>query len=569
MPLNLHPSLNLIAPDVRSGSRNNLPYVTTVIPWRTWEQGLEESRSRKLPILALAEPIWANSAQRIAFILEQQPSLASLLSSHVVPVLIDPDGRPDLVTAWRWASVSLTGAAGPPLMVFLTHDGQPFLSYCSMTIDGDDLYPSLASLTRAISEEYSRDPEPFLAEARNLLDTGAVTSIEGLANDGWRMLRPQLDLVHGGLNELPRHPHPSLLWSALEAHERDEAPEDVVAWLSTTLDAMVKGGIYDQLDRGFHRCSRDSRWILPHFEKPVPLNSQLAAVYARASRQLRNQQYRDIANHLIGFCSAALGDGIDVIGSDSGYYTWTAREILNALEPALVQVVSLHYDVTPIPNRQALYRAVDIDDMERFSHEDVSILRSRLVKGRAQLRLRRQSRPSPPLVASASFSWRAETIRWVLIASAWSRVVDVPDVVGKLEQLIGERLDSTQGYLRQSGTAWLEDQAALLAAFVAAYKATDSGTWLERSRELADILLSSYRSDIGWLDRPGSATRSVAVIDDILPSALRTVELALDDLAGILENDNYAAAALELREMNRSLMLKSEYWPALITPEPR
>ncbi|MGI8406685.1 MAG: DUF255 domain-containing protein [Thermomicrobiales bacterium] len=565
MRQNISPPLSLSVREANPESARSLPDVASVIPWSTWPEGLEEAQRYKRPILALAEPTWANSAQRLSFILEQDASITSLISKHVVPILLDPDERPDLVTAWRYASVTQTGTSGPPLLMLLTHEGGPILSYCNMSIEGNDLYPSLASVIESLSEEYGNDPDRFLLEARSPFDLSAKLPSAEDKEIGWGGLRQQLDLTYGGLSELPKHPRPFLLWTLLEAHDQDVLPDDLVRWLVRSLDSMVRGAMYDQIDRGFHRCARDDRWILPHFEKPIPLNAQLAAVYARAADQFQNRHYRDISNHLLSFCLVALHGNVDVIASDSNYYTWTAKEILNTLEPTLVQVVSLHYDITPISNRQALHRAVELEDMDRYSHEDLDVLRARLIKGRAQLRLARQRRPAPPVLSLPTLSWRAETVRWLFSAARWTPTLDIPEVESSLDQLISGRFDSRRGYLRQgyeapAFSAWLEDQASLLGAFISAYAVTGSPRWLERSKELADVVIAQYWSDAGWLDQANGNALSFAVIDDVIPSTIGTLTIALMQLAEALGDPAIVEQVSKAARAHSPMAARSGYW---------
>lgn len=564
MRTNPHPVLTLTAPEKQPDSRAQLHDVTTAISWRSWTQGSEEALQRRLPMLVLAEPWWANSAQRIGFFLTHDDSLRAALESQVIPVLVDPDQHPDLVAAWRWVAVTLAGSAGPPLMMFLTHEGQPFLPYCTMKLEGDDRHPSLGSLVRTVSEEYSRAPARFIEEARELQSsTGVELAPENDLSD-WQKL--PLDMPLGGLMESAKHPHPRLLWAMLEAQENGTLPVGYEEWLSATLDSMARGGVYDQIDRGFHRCGRGGRWVLPHFEKPVPLNAQLAAIYARAASQFVNQQYRDIANHLIAFCTFALREDVDVIASDSDYYTWTAKEILNALDPALVQVISLHYDITPIPNRQGLHRALEVDAMDQYSYESLDLLRTRLVKGRAQLRMARQKRLSPPVLSMRAPSWRAETIRWLLEAQAWSKAVDVASVIAGLEKLLANRFCADRGYVRQQGdggtSAWLEDQASLLASFLTAYIVTDEELWRHRAVELADIILVNYSRQEGWLEQPGGRIPSLAVVDGILPATLPTLNRALQELTAVTDDTRFADRAREAMTRQRSMETRSGYWSA-------
>jgi uncharacterized protein YyaL (SSP411 family) len=144
-----------------------------------------------------------------------------------------------------------------------------------------------------------------------------------------------------------------------------------------------------------------------------------------------------------------------------------------------------------------------------FSHEDVGVLQTRLMRGRAQLRAARQRRPAPPVLSLPSLAWRAETVRWLLRTSVWSDTIQPSALVSELTRLVEGRLDPVQGYARraseQSATDFhLEDQASLLAAFIAAYRVTGEQPWLDQSCELADILLAHWWTDAGWLDGPAN-----------------------------------------------------------------
>lgn len=566
---NQRPSPDLSLPGARPASSEPLPDVASALSWRTWEDGSEEARRRGRPMLALAEPSWANSSQRLALRLQRDDALRQLVTDQVVPVLVDPDERPDLVAAWRWAAVALTGTAGPPLLVFLTHEGLPFLAYCTMTVEGDHTYPSLASLLESIAENYAANAVSIGAEARELSSGGAAPVVGARAEADWDALRQRLDPRRGGLIEEPKHPRPALLWALLDAHAAGNLPGDIVAWLRTTLDELVRGGIWDQIDRGFHRCARNDRWIVPHFEKTIPLNAQLAAVYARAAAELQSDTFRGIASRLVSFCVAALREGVDVIASDTGYYTWTAKEFRETLDPVLLQAVTLHYDIKPVHERQALRRVVEMEQMDRFSREDVDVLRTRLMRGRVQLRAARLRRPAPQAISLPALAWRAETVRWLLRAGAWSDAIEAPALVPVLDRLLEGRFDPAHGYARGSGAkpapdVWLEDQAALLAAFVEAHRATGEQPWLERARELADLLLAHWWTDDGWRDRPNALSLSRAVIDDVLPSTLATLSEALRELHRTVDAPAYAERLAGAVEVERSLAMQSGHWSALI-----
>ena len=491
------------------------PDLRQAIPWRDWEAGRTEALERGIPIVAVADWPWTNSAQRLAYILGNVDVLRSAMSDRVVPVLVDPDRHPALVAGWRWIAMELTGSAGPPLIVLLTDGGKPFLSYGSLRFEGDDEYPSLASVIISAADAWAEDRGAFDREAAALANGVADRSVAGgrdqSAPGEWDTLRATLDLVDGGLREIPKHPRPALLWALLDRLEAGGLPDDVAEWLVLSLRAMDRGGIHDQLDRGFHRCSRDARWVVPHFEKPVPLNAQLAAVYARASRcfPADADRFAAIAVELDGFCRDALRDGIDALASDSPYYTWTAAEFLKALSPVNMQPLALRFNIVPGEARQVLYAANTVATIaERFSRERPASLGARIDHGRAELLAARRRRDAPAAISLDRPEWRATTIGWVLRASEYLSGSDPTAPLAALCDLVDSPADG----------CWSGDHAALFAATVTAARLDPDGDWLAAAAALASAL--------DTLDIPISAT-----IDDTVPAPVAVIDAARADLA--------------------------------------
>lgn len=526
-------SLNLSSPD-SSPRQGSVSDITRAVDWRSWSAASDEAHQRRVPMLVLAEPAWSNSAQRLAHVIGENEGLRNSLNDRVVPVFVDPHERPDLAALWRWAAVALTGSSGPPLMLLLTHEGLPFLSYGTMQFEGDDVTPSLASLVTATADAYAEHMDSFVQEGRSLVASHSEEHFSGFTSfaDYWNTLKPDLDNVHGGLHELPRHPHPQLLWSALSESGASDHEDDIAAWVRTTLQHMVNGGMNDQLDQGFHRCARDERWVVPHFEKPVPLNVQLCAVYARAAHHDRNERFREVAQDLASFCVTALREHVDCVGSDSGYYTWTAKELLDGLDAEYVQPMSLYFGVVPSPLRQALHRAIRVEHLGQYSREDPEVLRARVERGRKQLRAFRRHRPAPELVIMAASSWRAETLRWLFVASEWLPDLKQDVLAASLDTLIEQGMHPQLGYVRSGDekVGWLEDQAALLGAMVAALRTTGDEHWRTWSHALADVVVREYRTEDGWSDRAGGGATSKALVDDILPAPIATLTASLMEL---------------------------------------
>ena len=108
-----------------------------------------------------------------------------------------------------------------------------------------------------------------------------------------------------------------------------------------TLDAMCAGGMYDQLGGGFHRYSTDERWLVPHFEKMLYDNAQLARVYLHACQVTGTRDYRRVATETLDYVAREMLDeaggfysaqDADTEGDEGRYFVWTPEEIEAALE---------------------------------------------------------------------------------------------------------------------------------------------------------------------------------------------------------------------------------------------
>jgi uncharacterized protein YyaL (SSP411 family) len=380
----------------------------------------------------------------------------------------------------------------------------------------------------------------------------------------WRSLVGEFDVEHGGLHGIPKQPLPQLLWWLLEMLENNRtapivrvdttgrsqpaepAPGlEIELFLRTTLLRLLAGGIKDQLGPGFHRYARDARWITPHFEKPLPLNAQMAAVYARAARLLHEPCFLETAAELAGFAAAGATAQVDVVASDPDYYTWTSREVSASLNPRLVQVLGYHFHLTQHKAPHVLYRAVEPEHFGSLSHMPTKLLKQHLEEGKRELAQLRLQRTPPAPLRTAGTAWGAETIRWLFIAQQQGVEVDLAATTAALAILS-----------RREDRGWLGDRAALLAATLAAYDATGDEGWFERASALADTLLRGHLREDGlhdWapdkqLQTEGPCNSpSIAICDEVVPSAIATSIRSLQRLAqaGHVEAAEGAALAAD------------------------
>ncbi len=157
-----------------------------------------------------------------------------------------------------------------------------------------------------------------------------------------------------------------------------------------TLREMAKGGMHDQLGGGFHRYSVDERWFVPHFEKMLYDQAQLAIAYLEAFQITGDAQYAETARGIFdyvlrdmtapegGFYSAedadsAMDPAEPNVKGEGAFYIWTADEIRHLVPQPEADWFCYRYGVAEggnvandpheeFANHNILYRSVSLAD---------------------------------------------------------------------------------------------------------------------------------------------------------------------------------------------------------------
>src|SRR5438128_2568068 len=261
------------------------------------------------------------------------------MSEHCVCVKVDREERPDIDAIYMDAVQAMTGSGGWPMTVFLTPDGKPF--YAGTYFPPEDRHglPGFTRVLTGVAETWRERRQDLDGQGSKVLQSiGRLAALrestEPLGEDILRgahgALRRAFDPEWGGFGGAPKFPQPMTLEFLLRCHLRgyDGSLEMVVR----TLDRMTAGGMYDHVGGGFHRYSVDGRWHVPHFEKMLYDNAQLARVYAQAWQVTGVETYRRVAERTLEYLLREMRhDGgaffssqdADTDGVDGLTYTWT------------------------------------------------------------------------------------------------------------------------------------------------------------------------------------------------------------------------------------------------------
>jgi uncharacterized protein len=460
-----------------------LQHADNPVDWYPWgEEALARAREEDKPILlsiGYAACHWCHVMEHESF---EDDETAALMNERFVNVKVDREERPDLDAIYMDAVVALTGQGGWPMTVFLTPDGKPFLGGTYYPPEPRHGLPSFRQVLVAVSDAYRERRGDVAQQAGVLLDAVRRSSdarpsadplTDSLLSEAARGLRGQFDREWGGFGGAPKFPPASALEFLMRRGELE--------LVTTTLDAMAAGGMYDLVGGGFHRYSVDRQWLVPHFEKMLYDNALLIPAYLHGWLLTGNERYREIveetAEYMLrelklehgGFASA---QDADTDGVEGLTFTWTAEEGA----PAEL----LH----PFEDGRSILRG-ELD----------AELRRRLFDLREQ-------RPKPLRDDKAIAAWNGLALAALAEAGRRLHRDDLLEAAGGVAEFLLGPLSDERGRLHRTyrtgeakGTGYLDDYADVANGLYELHIATGELRWLEEARRVARLAVEVFADE--------------------------------------------------------------------------
>ncbi len=414
------------------------------VAWLPWgEEAFRRAREENKPIflsVGYSTCHWCHVMAHESF---EDERIAEVLNRDFISVKVDREERPDVDRIYMLFVQASTGSGGWPMSVWLTPDRRPFYGGTYFPPDSRYGRPGfihvLEHLAQAWKNERPRIEESGaqVVDQLRALSTGTVQSAQAPGRDlfemGYQQFRRIFDSQWGGFGPAPKFPRPVVLHYLLRYHF-DNPHSEALEMVTTTLRAMTSGGMHDQLGGGFHRYSVDEQWHVPHFEKMLYDQAQLATAYLEAfqitaevefvdtARDIFAYVLRDLTSESGAFYSAEDADSSDPENpSHSGegaFYIWRQSEIEKLLGKSEAELFSRRYGVGAQGNveqdphgefhgRNILYRAVGVEEVARRSGLSVAETEKRLSRSREVLLQARSSRPRPHLDRKILTSWNS------------------------------------------------------------------------------------------------------------------------------------------------------------------
>ncbi len=584
---------------IREKSPYLLQHAHNPVDWYPWgEEAFAKARTENKPIflsIGYSTCHWCHVMEHESF---ENDEVAAILNQNFVPIKVDREERPDVDRVYMLFVQASTGSGGWPMSVWLTPSLQPFFGGTYFPPDNRYGRPGfgaiLLNLAKAWREDRARVEQSgaqVVEQLRSYAGTsdgaGAAATVDAgkeALEAAYFAFRRMFDSKLGGFGGAPKFPRPSVHNLLLRYHAGTKN-EEALEMVLLTLREMSKGGIHDQLGGGFHRYSVDERWFVPHFEKMLYDQAQLASSYLEAfqitrdgyfaslARDIFSYVQRDLTDRDGGFYSAEDADSATdpwnlKHKSEGAFYIWDRAEIEDVLGPADAAIFSYHYGVEPSGNveedphgeftgKNILYCAHRLD--ETAAHFAISETEARAVLKNAVVKLQehRSQRPRPHLDDKILAAWNG------MMISAFAKGAQILDEPRYLDAARGaasfikrKMFDADRNILlrrhREGESAidgFLDDYASFINALIDLYETGFDGEDLAFAAGLAEraIQLFEDRESGGFFSSPEGASELVLRLKDDYdgaePSGNSMMMIALLRLARMTNRDDFRKSA--------------------------
>ncbi len=558
------------------------------VDWYAWgADAFAKARAEGKPIflsVGYSSCHWCHVMAHESF---EDPATAALMNEHFINIKVDREERPDVDDIYMKAVQAIAGRGGWPMSVFLLPDGRPYYGGTYFPREdgrhGAGFKTVLVALAKAYTErrdEVEEQAARLAGVVQQQVGGGALQTSGPLSRDligqAIAALQEQFDRTRGGFGGAPKFPPHMSLDLLLYEYERT-GREELAAPITVTLDAMLRGGVYDHVGGGFHRYSTDAVWLVPHFEKMLYDNGQLARAYSTAYRLFGEARYRAVAE---GICDWAIremraeGGGFysaldaDSEGEEGKFYVWTHAEVLDVLGEEEGNLFCRVYGIRPQGNfreeatgkqlpANIPHRTEPLAETAAALKLEPAHLEARLAAARAKLRAVRDARVWPGLDDKVLTSWNGLMIGGLATAGkTFERQDYLEAAAGAAEFLlttmrVDGRLLRSYNHGQAKLNAYLDDYAFLSLGLLDLYDATGEERWLTEARALMDVLFDHYGDETGGGfyftsdDHEDLLARKKDCIDGAIPSGNGVAARVLIRLAHLTGEQRYTDAVLQ------------------------
>ena len=580
-----------------------LQHAHNPVDWYPWgEEALVKAKKENKPIflsIGYAACHWCHVMERESF---ENEEIAEILNKHFISIKVDREERPDLDDIYMTAVVAISGSGGWPMTVFLTPELKPFFGGTYFPAEDKGGRVGFKNLILRLNEFWQNDQSrtKLLQDAKTLSQaveqrTSMSLPVNGdakldndLLTNATNQLEADFDDKWGGFSSAPKFP-PSNAVRFLLRDSKHNGNKRSLEMATFTLDKMCEGGMYDHLAGGFHRYSVDREWLVPHFEKMLYDNAQLAVVYIEAYQTTGNKKYARIAKEIFEYEMTYMTDesgGIystedaDSQGKEGIFYLWKREKLDEILGKKEAEIFSRYYNVDKRGNfssqeeyhqgfnilhirKNAASVAKKLDMTEEQLENTITGIKKKLLEVR-------DKRVRPGLDDKTITSWNA------LMISAFARGFQVfsdkryLNAAERAAAFVMDKMRTKEGKLLRTHRAgeskfyaYLEDYSYTIQAFIDLYEAGFDSQWLFTAEDLTEEMIAQF-----WDEKRDSLfntsrhhenliVRTKTANDSAIPSPVGVAVQSFLRLGKLLDKKSYLKKAERILIANHPYMEKA------------
>lgn len=522
------------------GNKNNLQYASSPyllmhadnpVNWYRWgDKAFQKARKQNKPIflsIGYSTCYWCHVMERKVFM---DPDIAKKMNKYFINIKMDREQHPDVDRIYMKAVRIMTGGGGWPMSVFLTPDLKPFFGATYIPPESRGRRPGFSELSDRMNTVWRNQRDMVRKQAekvtQRIQQTAATdltpTNVESTVfQTAFSSIKDRFDSQYGGFGKGQKFPQASNIEFLLNYH-KDSGSDQALEMASFTLNAMKRGGIYDHIGEGFHRYATDRKWRVPHFEKMLYNQAQLANIYLKAYQISDTPSYRHTAENILNFTKRMFyhpeGGFYSALNAESptpenpkgeakegAYYTWTYERISELLNEQQTKIFTYVYGVKENGNvekdprgeftgENILYKAHTTEEASQNFDIGKDRVKTLLSKSEQTLFEARQKRPRPFLDDKIVLSWNG------LMVSAYANGYKITgkdeyaQIAEKsanflIEHMYDPESKSMDRRFRNGKVgidANLTDYAYFVKGLLDLYEATDKQRWLNYARTFTD-----------------------------------------------------------------------------------
>jgi len=566
------------------------------VDWHEWgPEAFARARAEGKPVLLDIGAVWCHWCHVMDRESYEDAGTGRLINDHFIAVKVDRDERPDIDARYQAAVSAISGQGGWPLTAFLTPEGKPFFGGTYFPPEDYFGRPGFKRVLATIAANYASRQAEIHTSAEQLVEAlkraemfaGAKRTfdprvMDGIIDSSVRMF----DFRFGGFGNAPKFPHPTALELILERYQttREQA---LLTVITTTLDAMARGGIYDQLGGGFHRYSVDERWVVPHFEKMSYDNSELLKNYLHGWQVTGNTAWRRVAEGIIDWVYTTLSDTANggfyasqdadfSLEDDGDYFTWTLDEVEAALDKPEAELAIEHFGISQNgqmhhnPAKNVLTLAYPVEELARSRALPADEVERRLEAAKRKMLAARRERPTPYVDKTLYVAWNGMFISAFLEAYRVLGREDCRDLARRtLDRILASAWSDAWGFAHRVpepgvkvGDDWaggvLDDQVFMAEALLDAFELTGDKRYFDAAERAMGLCLEKFwdAEGGGFFDRPKDAPAIADGVnvprkpfqDSPTPAGNPIAAMVLDRLGSYTLNADYRRRAEQTLE---------------------